>query len=44
MQPRNRLSLVTILSVMIGFSCASDVLAAKKPSTVKEVKSLPKYE
>ena len=44
MQLRIHLGLVTILSVMIGFSCASDVLAAKKPSTVKEVKSLPEGE
>ena len=44
MQTRIGLSIVAVLTVAVGFCGVSDVMAAKKPSTVKDVKSLSEQE
>ena len=40
MKTRMGLSIVAVLTVAVGFCGVSHVMAAKKPSTVKDVKSL----
>ncbi len=44
MQTRMGLSIVAVLTVAVGFCGVSHVMAAKKPSTVKDVKSLSEQE
>ena len=44
MRTRMGLSIVAVLTVAVGFCGVSHVMAAKKPSTVKDVKSLSEQE